>query len=157
MRDIYFNAWLPDLEIMLENITVYCDAQQIGIDADTLSDLVKAKNKDWSIMDDGVYFSNDENFDRLLTLLCGEDWYWIDFADCVVLEYSGINDESGQKIFEGDIISIRAGILEIVFKRGCFCVKQIGKTEPKEYYLALRFLPDGVKKIGNIYQTSMTK
>jgi hypothetical protein len=157
MREIRFNAWLPDLEIMLPNITVYCDADQIGIDSDTLHELIRAKNEKWAILDDGVYFSDDDHFDRLLSLLCGDDLYYIDYSDCIVLEYSGENDINGQKLFEGDIICNEVERWEVVFNRGCFCGKVVGKTYPGEVtHIALRAIQGKIKK-GNIYQKSTTK
>jgi hypothetical protein len=103
MRTIKFNAWIPDLEIMLTDVTVY-GTGLMGIGCDELEAAVKAKNKDWQICDDGIYLADEDHFDRLMTILCGDDWYWIEEFDFIPLQFTGMTDGDKADIIEGDIL-----------------------------------------------------
>jgi hypothetical protein len=107
MRVIKFNAWIPGIELMLEGVTVYPD--MIGIGSDEFEEQLKArKGPRYEIYDDGVYYKGktdeEDIFDRQLTLLCGEDWYWIEKNDFIPLQLTSMNDGAGEDLFEDDII-----------------------------------------------------
>ena len=162
MRAIEFNAWILSIGLMLESITVYPDGM-IGIESDKLEDSLKDQKGDrYVIYDDGVYYKGekeeDDIFERAFTLLSGDDWYWIEADDCIILEYSGLDDEINKQLFEGDICSNDAALWEVVFNKGCFCGKFLRPTGPKatvgeqtDTHIALRAIK-GLRKIGNRYQ-----
>lgn len=67
-----------------------------------------------------------------------------------VLEYSGINDEFRNELFEGDIVSNHVATWEVVFNKGCFCGKPVGRND-QETHIALRAIKE-IKRIGNRYK-----
>jgi len=68
-----------------------------------------------------------------------------------VLEYSGIDDEFRNELFEGDIVSNHVATWEITFNKGCFCAKRIGDKNNQETHIALRAVKE-IKLIGNRYK-----
>lgn len=152
-RSVKFNAWIPDLGIMLYDVAVY-SGRMIGIDSDVFEKAIKEKNKDWSVSDDGVYFSDEEHFDRLLTVLCGDEWYWIEETDHIKLEFAGITDTEKKELFEGDLCTNEVAKWEVLFNKGCFCGRLLdpNHSEPSDMtHIALRAIK-GLKKIGNKYE-----
>jgi hypothetical protein len=123
MRTIRFNAWIPSIGLMLKGVVVYGDGM-IGINSETFEDQLKAKcGPRYEINDDGVYFKGnsdeDDIYDRQLTLLCGEDWYWIEQPDYIPLQFTEMEDGYMEDLYDGDIIEIDSGdeseIGEIVY------------------------------------------
>src|SRR4030042_1209803 len=151
-REIKFRAWIPALGIMLYGITVYQDGM-IGLSSDDFEAAVKKANPLFKIMDDEVILDDEENekFDRVMGILPGDDWYWIEEDECEILEYSGINLNHSE-IYEGDVCSNEVAKWEVIFNRGCFCGRMIGGKNI-ETHLALRGII-GLRLIGNIYENS---
>lgn len=130
-RPIKFNAYIPDLNIILENVAVYGNGT-IGISADYFGKAIKDK---FVVDDEGRvlvldYFEKEE-FESIMTLLTGDDWYWIEEQHYELMQNTGIKSKEYQKpdgaeIYEGHIVRsegsrlIGAKNYVVEFKDGCF-------------------------------------
>lgn len=82
----------------------------------------------------------------------GADTSLSTFPPMIPLQYSGIKDEEGEELYEGDIVTNAAARWEVIKSEGCFCGKMLGiGYEERKTHLALRAIR-GIKKIGNRYE-----
>ena len=65
------------------------------------------------------------------------------------MQFTGVYDIDGKEIYMGDICSNEVAKWIIVFDRGCFSVKMVGRES--SIYLALRGVV-GLRVIGNIHE-----
>jgi hypothetical protein len=107
-RTIKYNAWIPDLEIMLEDITLYGNGQ-MGYNEDDLRDaLPKGCRLDYDL---GGIFKNiidedgNEDIGWVASILFGEDWVWFEEGEFIPLQFTGKLSKDKKEIFEGAIIN----------------------------------------------------
>lgn len=73
--------------------------------------------------------------------------YWIRIDPATVGEYTGVDDEYGTPVYEGDIIRHGDDVFEVVFGDGCFWRK--GRTDTMELHTILGM--GEFEVVGNIY------
>jgi hypothetical protein len=150
-RKIEFNAWIPELEFMLEDVT-YGHAQ-IGFPSDyeEFNDALKSKG-----FDPEEYKLPDWLFDT------GEDWYYINEEKVyILLQFTGLTDKNGVDIYEGNIVNQFDLIVKrpVVYINGAFGYydtdgkhKQFIPFAQNQWYNWSNRKSNNIEVIGNIYE-----
>jgi hypothetical protein len=145
MREIKYNAYIPDLEIILNDITLY-GGGMMGIDEDEFKESLP-KNVRLDYDSDSYGYTDvirdlpdtDEEYETAMKVLQGEDWIWIEKGRFIPLQLTCLSDMNGKLLYEKDIIKFSYfdnvtkqneyiyGVIE--FENGSFVVK-----EPKYEY-----------------------
>ncbi len=120
MIPIECRAWHPAKKIMFS-------PEQMGRDQLTL-------------MPDGSGFINVHSTSTSLSQL---------MPHMIPLQYTGLKDKNGKKIFEGDILEMEYGKAEVYFEDGCFKIRFDTDSDLLWLYCCKK---DDTEVIGNIYQ-----
>jgi uncharacterized phage protein (TIGR01671 family) len=127
-----FRAWLKAESKMCEVGLIRFGVGAFLLGAEPGSDIISSDGKFKAKAPDSGRFVNNEEFE--------------------LMQFTGLKDDEGIELYEGDIINNLVAEWTIVFNNGCFCAIIKGH-EPKEgdMFIALRAIK-GKKKIGNIYE-----
>ena len=72
--------------------------------------------------------------------------------DAIIMQYTGVQDKYGNKIFDRDIVANSVAKFYVTFENGVFGVRLLGETINSVSSIALRALKN-IEVIGNIYET----
>jgi hypothetical protein len=113
-RPIKYNAWVPELGLILNNVTLYANGQ-MGMEADAFETAIQVKN--YRFYDEEVYsVDKEDGIDELImSILPGEDWVYLEENQYIPLQFTGKLSIDKKEIFEGMIIR---GNFNNSFRRG---------------------------------------
>jgi hypothetical protein len=107
-RTIKYNAWIPDLDIMLENITLYGNGM-MGYDEDEFREAIpkpyKLDHDSEAVMHIDFTDEDNEVYEKIMSVLSGEDWIWLEEGEFIPLQFTGKLSKDKKEIFEGAVIN----------------------------------------------------
>jgi len=156
MRELKFRAWIPSLEIMLEEITLY-PYGDIGIESDELSKKLAEKDSrlsiDWDSECIRLIDEDNDLFENVLEVMTGDDWIQINSNDCIIMQYVGLFDKNKNDIIEGDVLENPIRLKgHVVYFEGAFYWKYINKEGTQLMAALNNGLLKNKEKTGNIYE-----
>lgn len=101
--------------------------------------------KKWN--EEDLYFHDGNWYEDFRAL---EDGRPLNLEQCEVMQYTGLKDENGTEIYEGDIVRHAAdeGVYKVIFEDGGFYVKNLFEYD----FQTINEYP--LEVIGNIYENA---
>lgn len=127
MREIEFRAWLKNSKKMVEIEAIHFIGEQIAYDEIEYGYEYRYTDKD------PFHYTQ-----------------WVDFEEIELMQYAGVEDKNGVKIFEGDIVRCDDEICTIVWDEP-YVLYAVSSKENGNDSLG-NFEPKDLEVIGNIYE-----
>lgn len=139
-RELKFRVYIPSLDSTIYDATVYTDGT-IGLYESDFMLCINNLPEHIILFDDGVYHSDDEHFDLLLSVNLSDEWVELNGDDCIVQQYTG--KKIDKELYEGDILKSNKDVLfKIVWndKKNRWAIKHISSFKGiSELYKSLNW------------------
>lgn len=137
MSKILFNGLLiaGEIKIVIPSITVY-GGNEMGCSEAVFNATLAAAGYFYDSSDECFYHNADDGMETRITganIRLGNDWVWFEGTP---LQYIGIDDKAGKKIFDGDYCKCDDGfdgIIEYEQQGACFVLRNRVKARYKPF------------------------
>jgi len=126
-QELKFNAYIPDLGMMLEGVCIYSGGD-IGLGYDEFNSALKKAHPEYTLdSEEGRIYrefkdeEGDEDTEDIMTVNIGEDWVFVDSSKVHVLQFTGFKNNRWIEICAGHVVQLLdLSVVTIEWLNGCF-------------------------------------